>query len=167
MSVNVAQVQLYDPLFVSYVREVLVETGAPADRLIIEITQDEAIEVDRAGPAVTQLAAMGVRIALDNFGTGHATLAALCAFPVHQLKFDRSLVTGSTESDRAMLRVIIATSEALGVELVAVGVETQAQADTVREAGVHSAQGFLYARPTPSDEMSAWLEGTKSPAPRS
>jgi diguanylate cyclase (GGDEF)-like protein len=157
MSLSVVPAQLYDPSFVAVVRETLTNTGVPADRLIIDIAQDQAIDLDRASEPITELAALGVRVALDDFGTAHSTLAGLCAFPVHQIKVDRVLATDSSESNHAMLQVLALAADVLGCELVADGVETHDQAEAMREAGVAAAQGSLYAAAMPAFEAWLWL----------
>jgi diguanylate cyclase (GGDEF)-like protein len=157
MSVNVAIRQIYDPEFVETVRGVLADTGLPADRLILEITEEEPIDPRRASQVLSDLAADGVRIAIDDFGTGYAFIGALRSFPIHQIKIDRSLLAGQTVVDIAIFEAAAQTGVALGIEVVAEGVETEEQAETARRARVLTGQGYLYARPMPAMEFPAWL----------
>jgi diguanylate cyclase (GGDEF)-like protein len=157
MSVNVGASQLYDPSFAETVRQALDDAGLPPDRLILEITETDPVDVDRVRAPLTALAGLGVRIALDDFGTGYASFAALRSFPVHQLKIDRGLIVDAEAVDSTMLRLAAATGEALSIMTVAEGVETEQQAAAVRSAGIPAAQGYLYARPMPADDCLAWL----------
>jgi diguanylate cyclase (GGDEF)-like protein len=157
VSVNVGASQLYDPSFTEIVQQTLHDTGLPADRLILEITETDPVDVDRVRAPLSALAGLGVRIALDDFGTGYASFAALRSLPVHQLKIDRGLVAGDGPADAAMLRFAAAAGEALSIMTVAEGVETEQQAAAVDAAGVTAAQGYLYARPMPAAVCLAWL----------
>jgi diguanylate cyclase (GGDEF)-like protein len=160
LSVNVAAVQLYDPSYPESVRRVLDDTGVPAESLILEITGEPVIDLDRAGPSLTAITALGVRIALDNFGAEGTSFAALRAFPVHQLKIDPKLVSGDGTTDRAMVELIVAASVVFEAHTVAVGVETEEQAHLLRDAGVGSAQGYLFAAPMPADDLPAEMART-------
>ncbi|HYN97607.1 MAG TPA: EAL domain-containing protein [Pilimelia sp.] len=164
MSVNVAAPQVYDPGFVDTVRRVLADSGVPAGRLILELTDEPAIDVDRAKGALTALAATGVRIALDDFGTGNASFTALRSFPVHQLKIHETLVAGASPTDHAMLQIVVAASVVLGLETVAECVETREQVDALLAAGVTMGQGFLFAHPMPAEAVTRWLP-TAAPLP--
>jgi diguanylate cyclase (GGDEF)-like protein len=166
LAVNVAPRQLDDPGFADTVQAVLEETGLPASRLTLEITESELIDERNARVQLQRVAEAGVRIAIDDFGTGYASLASLRSFPVHQLKIDRSFL-GQGDERRAdeMFRLVLSVGEILELEVVAEGVETERQADVVREAGVPLAQGYLFARPMPAAEFPSWL--ASRPAPQS
>jgi EAL domain-containing protein (putative c-di-GMP-specific phosphodiesterase class I) len=166
LAVNVAPRQLDDPGFADTVQAVLEETGLPASRLTFEITESELIDERNARVQLQRVAEAGVRIAIDDFGTGYASLASLRSFPVHQLKIDRSFL-GQGDERRAdeMFRLVLSVGEILELEVVAEGVETERQADVVREAGVPLAQGYLFARPMPAAEFPSWL--ASRPAPQS
>jgi EAL domain-containing protein (putative c-di-GMP-specific phosphodiesterase class I) len=157
LSINVAARQLYDPGFVATVQEALAGAGLAADRLIIEITEDEPVDAGRAGATLASLAGLGVRIAIDDFGIGHAFIEALRSFPVHQIKTDRSLLANQSPVDTALFEAAARTGVALALEVVAEGVETEEQAEKARRAGMHTAQGYLFARPMPADEVPRWL----------
>jgi EAL domain-containing protein (putative c-di-GMP-specific phosphodiesterase class I) len=113
-----------------------------------------------------RVAEAGVRIAIDDFGSGYASLASLRSFPVHQLKIDRSfLAQGDELRADEMFRLVISVGEILDLEIVAEGVETEQQAEVVRHAGVPLAQGYLFARPMPAAEVPSWLSGRAAPQP--
>ena len=162
VSVSVAPVQLYDPAFVTTVRECLAETGTPADRLVLEIAQDQATDLERAGEAITELAAIGVRIALDDFVATHAALAGLFAFPVHQIKVGCAIALDESGNSRAMVQILALGAQMLGYELVAAGVEADDPVEAIRAAGFRTAQGSRYADPMPASEMATWLAERKA-----
>jgi len=156
LSVNVAPNQLYDPTFVHSVTQILQDSGLPADRLTLDITDIERFEPDRCRRTLTELTDSGVRLAIDDFGQDSASFAILRSFPVHQLKIDSSVVSGGEVVDAPMLRIAVTAAEALGIEPVAEGVETPEQAETVRDAGVSAGQGSLFAAPLTAAEVPAW-----------
>ena len=166
LAVNVAPRQLDDPSFADTVRAALADSGLPASRLTLEITESELIDERNARAQLQRVAEAGVRIAIDDFGTGYASLASLRSFPVHQLKIDRSFLAQS-DGLRAdeMFRLVISVGEILDLEIVAEGVETEQQAEVVRRAGVPLAQGYLFARPLPAAELPSWLPGRPAPQP--
>jgi EAL domain-containing protein (putative c-di-GMP-specific phosphodiesterase class I) len=98
-------------------------------------------------------------VSIDDFGTGYSSLALLQRLPVHQIKVDRSFVREMTEHrhDAAIVRSIVHLGRALGVEVVAEGVETDAELEQLRGYGCHTAQGYLISRPVPGPELTAWL----------
>jgi diguanylate cyclase (GGDEF)-like protein len=157
MSVNMAAPQLYDSASVDVIHNALRDTGVPADRLILDLTGEPAIDVDRAVGTLTALADLGVRIALDDFGAGSLSVTALRVIPVHQVKIDGSLIAERHPADDAMVQIIVALSDAMGIETVAECVETVEQAEAMRHAGVTAAQGFLFARPMAAEDATAWL----------
>lgn len=148
VAVNVAPAQLEGGGFPGTVRDALAAHGLPPAGLTVEITETTAMS-PAALPALEELAGMGVRIALDDFGMGFANLDQLRRVPVGLLKIDRSFVAKVTDRgpDQAIIRMIIDLAEALDLSLVAEGVETDAQADVLHRLGCHNAQGFLFSRP--------------------
>ncbi len=159
VAVNVAARQLAGPGFADTVRATLRDSGLPAHRLTIEITESELIDKDVVQTQIQAIAEMGVRIAIDDFGTGYASLASLRSFPIHQLKIDRSFLTqvGDDTNADALLQLVVSVGRILDLETVAEGVETRAQAVMLHHADVSLAQGYLFARPMPAQEFLDWL----------
>ncbi|WP_430781816.1 putative bifunctional diguanylate cyclase/phosphodiesterase [Actinoplanes sp. G11-F43] len=153
VAVNVSAAQLREDGFAETVATALWESGLPAARLCAEITESTAIGGGATAQNLTRLRELGVRLSLDDFGTGSATLSALATCPVDQIKLDRSFVTGPD----AIPQAVIQLAHALGIEAVAEGIETEEQARWLAGLGYHLGQGFLYARPMPVADLAAWL----------
>ena len=138
----------------------LAETGLSAADLAIEVTETALIE-DSSVPAASlrELKALGVKILLDDFGTGYSSLSHLQRFPIDTLKIDRSFVMhlGAGEDDSAIVRAIAAMASALGLEVVAEGVETAEQAAEAHALGCSWAQGYHFARPAPPAEIESLI----------
>ena len=160
LSVNVSPRQFADPDFAGTVAAVLAQTGFPATRLQIEVT--EGLLLDPSSDTLRKLDELvqtGVRLAVDDFGIGHSSLAYLKTFPLHTLKIDRMFVRDLQQHarDRAIARAIIELGHSLGLKVTAEGVETQEQAQTLQELGCDALQGFLFARPLPGTEFKKML----------
>ena len=150
MAVNISAHQFRQPEFAESVRQVLADTGLPGERLELEITESAVMSsADTAIQTLHQLKAMGVKLAIDDFGTGYSSLSYLRRFPVDRLKIDRSFVTDiDSDLDAASLvTAIITLGRSLGLNLVAEGVETSAQADFLRDQSCERVQGFHFYRP--------------------
>jgi diguanylate cyclase (GGDEF)-like protein/PAS domain S-box-containing protein len=150
VSVNLSPRQLTHPDLVGHVQKALADSGLPADALILEITESVLLgDADRPLEALRALRALGVRLALDDFGTGYSSLAYLTRLPLDILKLDRAfiarLVHGSQEA--AVTAAIAQMAAAIGLTVIAEGVETDEQADVLGGIGIDLAQGYLYARP--------------------
>ncbi len=148
MSVNVSALQFQQPGFVDGVAAVLREAGLPARWLELELT--ESILIRDAQDAMLRLqglAQLGVKLAIDDFGTGYSSLAYLKRFPIGRLKIDRSFIGGlpDEESDAAIVQAIVSMARALRLEVVAEGVETEAQRVFLERSGCDHCQGFLFA----------------------
>lgn len=157
-SFNLTPGQLRSPTLGRELSEVFNATGLPRDQVLLELTERDLVDsVSRA--ALIGLASEGWRFALDDFGTGHSSLALLEQLPLARIKIDRAFVTtiGRQTASRPVLDAIIGLARELDIRLIAEGVETQAQWDYLAERGVHSAQGFLFARPMPIPAFEAWL----------
>ena len=149
-------VQFREESFLPMVADILLETKLPADLLELEITEGVlARDVDNTRVALATLRQLGVRIAIDDFGTGYSSLAYLKRFPVDVLKIDQSFVRDMLvdKSDAAIIEAIVKLGQALGLELVAEGVETREQADALLAYGCQIMQGYLYSRPLPFAQM--------------
>jgi diguanylate cyclase (GGDEF)-like protein len=147
VSVNLSPRQVWSGDIVDTVAETLARHGLPGDALWLEITESVMMEDSVTTTAVlTALRGLGVRLAVDDFGTGFSSLSYLKRFPVSRVKIDRSFVAGlgQHESDASLVAAIVAMAAALGLEPVAEGVETADQARRVAELGCTQAQGFLY-----------------------
>jgi len=158
--VNLAAAQLQRDDTVALVRFALHDSGLPAHRLCLEITESAVMsDIERSEAILYRLKELGVQLAVDDFGTGFSSLAYLKRFPVDALKIDRAFVTGLADDpeDRAFVRSIISLAEALDLDVVAEGVETLEQAQVLTQLGCHRAQGYLYARPAPAVELASFL----------
>jgi diguanylate cyclase (GGDEF)-like protein/PAS domain S-box-containing protein len=171
MSVNVSARQLERRVLVDDVKTVLAESGLDASALTLEITESAlAHGHDEVRAVIRSLQELGVRLALDDFGSGYSSLSLLQELPVDVLKIDRSFVEGveSTGRRAALLRAIVEIARALGLTVVAEGVENARQAAALRRLGCPLAQGFYFARPLPAAEIDALLrvssERADSPA---
>ncbi len=150
MSVNISPKQLADPGFVDLVAMVLDETGFPAERLWLEITEGALLADPMVAIAVMgSIRELGVHLAIDDFGTGYSSLSYLKRMPVEALKIDRSFVEHieTAKEDQAIVESIVALGRALGIEVVAEGIEHPGQAIELAARGCRLAQGFLYGRP--------------------
>ena len=158
--VNLAAAQLQRDDTVALVRFALQDSGLPPHRLCLEITESAVMtDIRRSEQILHRLKELGVKLAVDDFGTGFSSLAYLKRFPVDALKIDRAFVIGLGEDDedRTFVSSIISLADALGLDVVAEGVETQVQAKILTELGCHRAQGYLYARPGPPGDLTPFL----------
>ncbi len=160
VAVNIAGRQLREPGFGAQVAAVVERCGADPRYLEIEVTESELMdEVDNAAEVLVQLRASGIGIAVDDFGTGHSSLGRLHHLAIDRLKIDRSFVfaMGGDERSSAIPRTILTLAASLGLEVVAEGVETEAQAAMLREWGCQELQGYLFSRPVHADQIAAML----------
>jgi EAL domain-containing protein (putative c-di-GMP-specific phosphodiesterase class I) len=160
LSVNVSARQFSQPDFVEQVAKTVRTTGAPAERLVIELTESVMLE-DIAGAAdkMNALKAIGVGFAVDDFGSGYSSLTYLTQLPLDQIKIDRSFVRTlpGSANDAAVAHTIITLAESLGLAVIAEGVETEAQRSFLERHGCPSFQGFLFGKPMPIDLFEAKL----------
>jgi diguanylate cyclase (GGDEF)-like protein/PAS domain S-box-containing protein len=159
--VNVSPRQLATHDYAAFVRDALREHGLPPAALGLEITERVfADEHDaRIAANLSELTEMGVRLSLDDFGTGYSALASLKRFPFAALKIDRYFVRAITapDADAPITTAIVSLGAALGLTVIAEGVETEVQAAFLRRLGCDAAQGYLYARPQPAETISERL----------
>src|SRR5579862_264872 len=159
MAVNVSAASMCDPTLPDELGRVLEEMLTPGDRLLIELTETAMVtDLEVATGVLTQLRAMGLDISIDDFGTGHSSLANIRDLGPVEVKIDRSFVASSPESDRdlALLRATTELGHGLGMTVVAEGVETSEQLELVAEVGCDLAQGFFILPPVAADELVAW-----------
>jgi diguanylate cyclase (GGDEF)-like protein len=164
LSVNLSAQQLGDPELIELVRATLEEYGLSPAQLELEVTETAIMQDDDASLAsLMGLDELGVGLVLDDFGTGYSSLSHLRRFPFERLKIDRSFVKEipANPDDVALTRAIIAMAHSLRMGVVAEGVETQDQADLLREQGCDEFQGFLIGRPIPSEEFMRFLTREK------
>jgi EAL domain-containing protein (putative c-di-GMP-specific phosphodiesterase class I) len=160
IAINVSVRQLLVGDFSATVEDVLARTGLTPARLVIEVT--ESVLMDDLRPirvAFDGLRSMGVRVAVDDFGTGFSSLARLQDLPVDIIKLDRAFVTGidARPQRRRMAKAILQLSEAIGADIVAEGIETEEEAAVLRGLGYQVGQGFLFARPMSGSDLTSWV----------
>ncbi|MCP4488193.1 MAG: EAL domain-containing protein [Gammaproteobacteria bacterium] len=156
VSVNLSALQFAQPDILERVKSILAETGCSANFLEVEITESVLVAQPEAMcKIVDSFKAEGITVAIDDFGTGYSSLAYLKRFQPDQLKIDRSFVCNviANTDDIAIIRAIISLGHALGLSLVAEGVETEEQAEFLKSEGCDLAQGFLYGKPVPANEF--------------
>ncbi|MCR4299286.1 MAG: EAL domain-containing protein [Gallionella sp.] len=150
LSVNVSAKQFRRADFVAHVQQVLLESGAKPSLLKLELTESMVLEnVEDTISKMHELKLLGVSFSMDDFGTGYSSLQYLKRLPLDQIKIDRSFVLDITNdpNDAAIVQTIIAMTEALGLSVIAEGVETEAQRDFLDKHGCHAFQGNLYSKP--------------------
>ncbi|GAA2359070.1 bifunctional diguanylate cyclase/phosphodiesterase [Dactylosporangium salmoneum] len=161
VNVNVSARQLTDASFPDRVVAALDTAGVAPDRLTIEITETTAVGLGDAVAHLEVLRRLGVRIALDDFGTDQSSLTLLQDLPVDEIKLDRSFLQRAGSGRReAMPAAVLALARAVGLEVVAEGVEVQQQADRLTALGYRAAQGYHFARPLSADAAGRLLSGT-------
>jgi len=160
IAVNVSARQLQHPEFVEHVDDALERADLPGHLLTLELTESVLVASgERAAQQLAVLKERGVKLALDDFGTGYASLAYLQRLPVDIVKIDRSFTAkiDSGADDLALLEGIVGLGKALGLQLVAEGIERHAQQGIVQDLGCHGAQGFHFGRPASAAAATATL----------
>ncbi len=161
VSVNVAAKQLQRDRIVDDVYRALSASGFDADMLVLELTESTLMQhVETTVTRLKMLKAVGVRIAIDDFGTGFSSLAYLQQFPIDILKIDRSFVSGIGDADKsaAIVRTFVQLGRALGLEVIAEGIETHVQWRQLEAADVDTGQGFLFAQPLTAEAVDLLLQ---------
>ena len=160
IAVNVSGKQIATGEFVTLAKQVLKATQCPADRIILELTENFVMrESEGAIDKLNALRDLGFGIAIDDFGTGYSSLAYLKRLPVTKLKLDQSFVRDipTDANDMAIARSILRLGDTLRLEVVAEGAETEEQHEFVRSEGCTWSQGFLYARPMPAESFEEYI----------
>jgi diguanylate cyclase (GGDEF)-like protein/PAS domain S-box-containing protein len=169
VQVNLSSRDLAQPGLVERVLQALADGGVLPRHLSLELTEDILMKnIEVAVPQLERLRALGVRLAVDDFGTGSSSLAHLSRLPVDSLKVDRSFVgrLSRDSKDAAVVRGIVQLGRSLGTEVVAEGIETPSQFDQLREMGCDRGQGFLMARPMNPAQVVALLQRLPNDAPQ-
>jgi EAL domain-containing protein (putative c-di-GMP-specific phosphodiesterase class I) len=164
-AVNVSGRQLVEPEFADFVARVLRERGTSAADLELEITESVVMrDASVTARNLERLHELGLGLTLDDFGTGYSSLSHLRRRPFERLEIDRSFVCEleSNASDRTLTRAIAALAQSLAIETIAEGVETEAQAQFLRECGCNHFQGHLLSRPLPAPDFERYLEREKA-----
>ncbi|MYZ47503.1 putative bifunctional diguanylate cyclase/phosphodiesterase [Propylenella binzhouense] len=160
VAVNLSPIQFEDGRLCERVREALALSGLPPHRLELEITEGLLLgDSDHVLAQLAEVKALGVRIAMDDFGTGYSSLSYLWKFPFDKLKIDQSFVRALGVDDHvsSIVEAIVALGRSLHLTVTAEGVETEAQRDRLRALGCHLLQGYLFGRPTPTQELPALI----------
>ncbi len=156
VAINLSPVQIREPHFVDLVQRVLAETGADPARVDLEVTEGVLIDdPDAVQTTLEALRGLGVSLALDDFGTGYSSLSYLQKFPFQRLKIDRAFVAslGAVGNAGAIIHSIVALGHALGMVVLAEGIETEQQRVLLRLAGCDEMQGYLFAEPRPAEAI--------------
>ena len=169
VSVNLSADSLAEPDLTAGIAAMLVRSGVPPERLILEITESSLMaEPGRTIATLTGLTELGVGLAIDDFGTGYSSLSYLQQLPVHAVKIDKSFVMGLCESsvNAVIVRSIVDLGLSLGLAVIAVGVEDRQSLELLKLFGCRNAQGFYVGRPMPAEGVMAHLSSQRSrPSP--
>lgn len=160
LAVNIAASQIQRAPLAKMVRAALERSGLPPGMLELEITESSIMHgTERNFAVLDELKSLGVRLAIDDFGTGYSSLGYLKRMPIDKLKIDQSFVfeVPDNANDVAITRAVIALAQSLGMNVLAEGVETEAQRRFLVEHGCNHGQGYLYSRPLPADTFEDWL----------
>ncbi len=166
MAVNLSGRQFREENLAGIVRGALSQADLDARYLHLELTESILMESGNMTQEIlNEFRRMGIRIAIDDFGTGYSSLSYLQQFQLDELKIDRSFIKdiARNPNDASITRAIILMAHSLGLEIVAEGIETEAQKEFIREHGCRFAQGYLYSRPVTADQISKMLVERQDP----
>ena len=167
MSINLSSRQLVDKSLFGTFREIIQKTGARADKIVLEITETALLtDMDTTLVTLEQFSEIGVRIAIDDFGTGYSSLSQMKHFPIDRLKIDKSFIENlhNDEDNYTITSAVIMMAHALGLELVAEGVETKTQLDILKKLQCDHAQGYYFYKPLADAELFTVLSNSKREA---
>lgn len=158
ISLNISSSDLQSGDIVESLRTLVATPGIEPRNIVVETTEYSFVDPDNAGRVVREIRALGIRVAIDDFGTGFSSLSLLTRLQTDYLKIDKIFVeaVGTDSPAKDVALHIIRMAESLGLDVIGEGVETQAQAAFLREHGVRFAQGWLYAKAMPVDQLLAW-----------
>ncbi|NMM28953.1 MAG: bifunctional diguanylate cyclase/phosphodiesterase [Glaciimonas sp.] len=159
LAVNLSRAQLAQPGWIDAVIKILQSSGMHAQHLQLEVTESLAAQDQQVQARLHELKALGIKLALDDFGTGYSSLASLHLFPVDTVKIDRSFVSQGDTSHhhRILIEATVKVARSLGMDTVAEGIETQAQAAVVRQLKCDKGQGYLFSKPLAAAALVQWL----------
>ncbi|HEY6011659.1 MAG TPA: EAL domain-containing protein, partial [Nitrospirota bacterium] len=166
MSINISPRQFARPGLADRMTDILAETGINARHLVIEITESMIMEnVDIAVATMQRLRDMGVRIHIDDFGTGHSSLSYLLRFPIDALKIDRTFINklSADGANKNVVQSIISLANSLKFDVIAEGVEMDHQLLNIQELNCQYGQGFLFSKPMAAGDIDAWVKTAKLP----
>ncbi len=160
VSVNLSRQELLRDNLVTEVAGVLSTTGLEPSKLQLEVTESALLRADQSPRLLSSIKALGVGLVLDDFGTGHSSLASLKAYPLDALKIDRSFVARAMDnsSDASICEIIVMMAHKMGLAAIAEGVETAGQLDLLTSLGCDEMQGYLISRPLPPEKVLAYLD---------
>jgi EAL domain-containing protein (putative c-di-GMP-specific phosphodiesterase class I)/signal transduction histidine kinase/CheY-like chemotaxis protein len=167
---NASAVEFADPSFVDELAVLIARCGFDPKRLEIEVTETAVLaEEDEVRRNMSRLHDLGLKIALDDFGVGYSSLSHLRLFPFDKLKIDRAFVTSCAENlqSATLVHAVVSIGRALGMKVIAEGVETEEQRKFLKVAGVHGMQGYLFAKPEPVEALKARLAAMREPMAKS
>ncbi len=160
LAVNVSAKQFHQSDFVAQIRRVLLESAANPAQIKLELTESSMLEnIEDTIAKMRELKSLGIRFSMDDFGTGHSSLQYLKRLPLDQIKIDQSFVRdiASDPNDAVIVKAIISMSDALGLSVIAEGVETEEQLQFLNTNGCHVFQGYLFGKALPLDEFETAL----------
>ena len=161
MAVNLSVRQVSHPDLLATVQSALSRSGLPAERLLVEVTETAVAEdAEAAVESLSRIAALGAAVAIDDFGTGYSSLLYLKRYPISALKIDRSFVSGlgQDSDDHAIVASLVSLAGAVGAASIAEGIETEDQRQRLLGLGCQLAQGYLFSRPVPGDQVLAAID---------
>lgn len=161
VAINLSAADMIDPTLPGDIMKTLKSCNVAADQLVLEITESAVMRnMEAALQAIAQLRMHGIKFSIDDFGTGHSSLAQLRSLPVDELKLESTLIADLVIEERArvIVRAVTELSHSLGMHVVAEGIETAQMLRAVAQAGCDIAQGYLISRPMPASELLTWLD---------
>jgi predicted signal transduction protein with EAL and GGDEF domain len=168
LSFNLSAVDISSPEAVGKVTSLIRESGIDPARIDIEVTETAIIaDYDQAIASLHVLKALGVRISLDDFGTGHSSLSQLHKLPIDKIKIDRSFIRDIQDGSQSfnIIKTVLVLSDTLGLPCVVEGIESSAQVDILQQLHAQMMQGYLFSKPLAADKVLDYLREKDSAAP--